>query len=118
MKDTLPSSPLPTPAVAPTETRWACYQQYMSEESEWSSPRYSLSSPKLSSYVSSVDPSPLRMNGRRLSLESELPAQKRAHTYQRNKQTENRKMNKNGDHGWSKNRNKTVGGRRAGRMWT
>lgn len=46
--------------------------QYMSEESEWLSSWYSLSSAKLSSYVSSIDPSPLRMIGRRLSLESEL----------------------------------------------
>lgn len=46
--------------------------QYMLEESEWLSSWYSLSSAKLSSYVSSIDPSPLRMIGRRLSLESEL----------------------------------------------
>lgn len=46
--------------------------QYMSEESERLSSWYSLSSAKLSSYVSSIDPSPLRMIGRQLSLESEL----------------------------------------------
>lgn len=44
----------------------------MSEESEWVSSWYSLSSAKLSSYVSSIDPSPRRMIGSRLSLESEL----------------------------------------------
>lgn len=46
--------------------------RYISAESVLWSLRYSLSSTKLSSYVSSTDASSLRMMGKRLSLESEL----------------------------------------------
>lgn len=58
--------------------------QYMSEESERLSSWYSLSSAKLSSYVSSIDPSPLRMIGRRLSLESELQRTRTSHGHRTN----------------------------------